>query len=142
MDAKFSCEHDEHFRNRVFLSLVRDFVTRWAKSFRSLPTFLNEVMPNLEFFSKNAHFVVHFSSSESYFQSCCRYLLRCRAFETLVQVALANRLFCGPAFFFPLFRYIIIKVLSKSSNINQIPMKNQAKWYPTLAIQYLWWLSF
>ena len=53
-----------------------------------------------------------------------------------------NRRFRGPALNFSHFLKIIFKVLSKSRNLNQIPMKNEAKWYPTCSCSYSWEQSF
>ena len=78
--------------------------------------------------------------------TCCGYLTQTVTLETLLQVALSNRRFCGQCVgqpsFFALFRYIILSVLSKFSNINQISIKNEAKWYPTCSCSYLWEQSF
>ena len=68
--------------------------------FRFLTTFPNEVMPNLDFFPKNAHFVAHFYLQNYNLSVCCGYLLRHRAFETIVQVALGIVDFVGQLPFF------------------------------------------
>ena len=50
--------------------------------------------------------------------------------------------FVGQPSFFPLFRYIILTVLSKFNNLNRISIKNEAKWYPTCSCSYSWEQSF
>ena len=109
---------------RVFYTVVVGLEVLLRELFRFLTTFPNEVMPNLEFFPKNAHFVQLWCNFYLQNYICCRYLLRQRAFETVVQVALANRRFCGPAFIFLTISRIIFEIFIKINIANEILMKN------------------